>query len=107
MLIIQNKSNIRLVVKVPVIFNLVANFPHFTKNILLQIPLFFLIKIHKKMPKFATNAYNMKRHPRFYIFIFWLLPNLAKYTYGLLPLEQHYKIEIKNTHTHTHLNTIF
>jgi len=40
MLIIQNKSNIRLVVKVPMIFNLVANFPHYTNNILLQIPWF-------------------------------------------------------------------
>jgi len=41
MLIIQNKSKIRLIIKVLVIFNLVANFPHFTKNILLQIPWFF------------------------------------------------------------------
>jgi hypothetical protein len=34
---------------------------------------------------------------RFSTFIFWMLPNLAKDTYGWSSLEQHYKIEkIKN-----------
>jgi len=34
---------------------------------------------------------------RFSTFIFWILPNLAKDTYGRSSLEQHYKIEkIKN-----------
>ncbi len=30
---------------------------------------------------------------RFSSLIFWRLPNLAKFTYGLLPLEQYHKIE--------------
>jgi hypothetical protein len=34
---------------------------------------------------------------RFSAFVFWILPNLAKYTYGWSPLEQHHKILKKNT----------
>jgi hypothetical protein len=35
----------------------------------------------------------MKGCLRFFIFIFWVLPNLVKYTYGWSPLKQHHKIE--------------
>jgi hypothetical protein len=38
----------------------------------------------------------MKRSLRFSTFLFLISPNLAKYTYGWLPLEQHLKIEKKN-----------
>jgi hypothetical protein len=41
----------------------------------------------------------MKGCLRFYTCIFWALPNLAKYIYGLSSLEQHYKIEKTNTDT--------
>jgi hypothetical protein len=37
-------------------------------------------------------AIGMQGWLRFYTFIFWISPNLAKYTYGLLPLAQHCKI---------------
>ncbi len=66
-------------------------------NILSQI-LFF---------KVATIAYNMKVHLRFYTFIFWISPNLAKYTYGLSPLEQHHKIEDENKNKHSSLVVVF
>jgi hypothetical protein len=35
----------------------------------------------------------MKGCLRFYIFIFWISPNLAKYTFRILTFEQHCKIE--------------
>jgi hypothetical protein len=52
-------------------------------------------KNSKKLPKIVTIAYNLKRW-FFYFRIFYILPNLAKYTSGPSPLEQHHKIE-KNT----------
>jgi hypothetical protein len=73
---------------------LVANFCHFCekkiKNILLQI------SFSLSSPKIITIAYNMKGCLRFSTFIFWISPNLSKYTYGLSPLEQHQKFERKN-----------
>jgi hypothetical protein len=47
----------------------------------------------KKLQKNAPIAYNMKGCFRFYTFIFSSI--LAKYIYGLSPLEQHHKIENK------------
>ncbi len=41
------------------------------------------------------SAYNMKGCLRLSTFIFAIWPNLAKYTYGQLPFEQHHKIEKK------------
>jgi hypothetical protein len=38
----------------------------------------------------------MKGYLRFSIFIFSVLPNLAKYSFEWSALEQHYKIEEKN-----------
>ncbi len=32
----------------------------------------------------------------FYTFIFWILSNLVKYTYGWVPFEKHHKIEKKS-----------
>jgi hypothetical protein len=32
-------------------------------------------------------------------FIFWIFPNLVKYTYRWLPLEQHHKIGKKTNHS--------
>jgi len=46
--------------------------------------------------KLTTIACNMKGCLRFYTFMFWILPNLAKYIHGLSPLEQHHKIEKNN-----------
>jgi hypothetical protein len=37
-------------------------------------------------------TYNMTECIRFFIFILWVSPNLAKCTYGWLLLEQHHKI---------------
>jgi len=42
--------------------------------------------------KISSIAYNTKGCLRFFSFIFWISPNLAKYTYGWLSLEQHHKI---------------
>jgi hypothetical protein len=47
------------------------------------------------MQKMTIIAYNMKCCLKFYIFIFWISPNLAKYTFGILTFEQHCKIEKK------------
>jgi hypothetical protein len=47
----------------------------------------------KKSSKVAKIAYTMKGCLRFYKFMFLILPNLIKYTSGLLPLEQHDQIE--------------
>jgi hypothetical protein len=49
-----------------------------------------LIFCHKfqvffKGKKIATIAYNMKGYLRFSTFIFWISPNLAMYTYGMIP----------------------
>jgi hypothetical protein len=49
----------------------VVNFRHCAKNI-------------SKSLKIARIAYNMKGFLRFSIFIFWISPNLTKYTYGWL-----------------------
>ncbi len=40
---------------------------------------------------------NMKRCLRFFKLKNWIFPNLAKYCYKWLPLEQHHKIEKKKT----------
>jgi hypothetical protein len=53
----------------------------------------------KSPQKIAIIAYIMKGCLRFYTCIFWTLPNLSKYIYGLSSLEQHHKIEKKNTDT--------
>jgi hypothetical protein len=53
----------------------------------------FLGKNSQKYEQIVTIAYNVKGCFRFDTFIFWISPNLAKYTYGLLlPLEQHHQI---------------
>ncbi len=43
--------------------------------------------------KIATTTYNMRMCVAFYPYIFLISPNLAKYTYRLLPLEEDNKIE--------------
>jgi hypothetical protein len=77
--------------------------------ILLIIPSFFFgkktqetKKVSKKHPKITTIASNMKGCFKFYTFIFWISPNLVKYTYRLLSLEQHHKIERKQAVCHTY-----
>jgi hypothetical protein len=49
--------------------------------------------LSKNSLKFSTVAYNIKEYLKFPSFIFWILPNLAKYTSGRLPIKQHHKIE--------------
>jgi hypothetical protein len=51
----------------------------------------------KQLPKIFTIAHNMKGCLRFYIFIFLILLNLAKFMYGLSLIEQHHEVEKKNT----------
>jgi hypothetical protein len=41
--------------------------------------------------RIATTAYNMKKCSGFSTVIFVISPNLAKHTYGCLPLQQHHK----------------
>jgi hypothetical protein len=43
-------------------------------------------KKSQKYEQIVTIAYNVKGCFTFDTFIFWISPNLAKYTYGLLPL---------------------
>jgi hypothetical protein len=76
---------------------------HFVKNI------FQIMNILSRILflKVATIAYNMKVHLIFYIFIFWISPNFAKYTYGLSPLEQHHKITNENKNKHSSLVVVF
>jgi len=45
--------------------------------------------------KNITIANYMRRCLEFYIFMFWISPNLAKCTYELSPFEQHHKIAKK------------
>jgi hypothetical protein len=47
----------------------------------------------QKLPQFQQTIW--KGVAVFYTFIFWISPNLAKYTCGLSPLEQHHKIDLK------------
>jgi hypothetical protein len=75
MLIIQNKSNIRLIVKVLVIFNLVANFPHFTNNILMQIPWFKKIKVHKT---FAIICHKCLQYEKALKILYFDILSIAK-----------------------------
>ncbi len=61
-------------------------------NIMLQTPFFFKKKNLRKpiklfLPKIIKVAYKMKWCFKFYIFIFWILPNLAKYIYGLITIR--------------------
>jgi hypothetical protein len=90
---LQNKIKSLVETKQWFVF-LVANFRHFPrkhkKKICRKFPVFW-----KKSPKIIRTAYNMKECLRFYSFIFRISPKLAKYIYGLLPLEQHHKIEKK------------
>jgi hypothetical protein len=74
------------------------------KKISVNYSLFFFLekKVKKqfffilKFPKITTIAYNMKG-----CFIFWICPNLVKYTYRVWSLEQHHKIERKQGVCHT------
>jgi hypothetical protein len=50
-------------------------------------------KSPEKEIQIFNKAYNIKGCLRFSNFIFWTLSNLAKYTYGWSPIEQHHKIE--------------
>ncbi len=52
----------------------------------------------KTIKRIATIAYDMKGCLRFSTSTFWILPILATYTYGLLPLAQHHKTEGKKKH---------
>ncbi len=54
--------------------------------------------LKKKSQEIATIAYNMKGCLRYSIFIFWISPNIPKYTYGQLPFEQHYRIKGAGEH---------
>jgi hypothetical protein len=73
------------------------------KNILSQILCLLEINSPKQWPKNSPKiiiiAENMKGCLRFYILIFWILENLGKYIYGLLPLEQHHNFSIKKYQT--------
>ncbi len=76
--------------------------------------LIILEKITKKGKTPKTNDKNRcnylqyERVLKFSTFIFWILLNLAKYTYGQSTFEKHHKIggRKKNTHTHTHTHTL-
>jgi hypothetical protein len=50
-------------------------------------------KNSKNATKITTTAYNWNKCFKFFIFMFWIVPNLAKHNYGLWPLEHHHKIE--------------
>jgi len=75
----------------------VVNFCHFSKDIFkkqyyVANSLFFKKKNLRKpiklfLPKIIKVAYKMKWCFKFYIFIFWILPNLAKYIYGLITIR--------------------
>jgi hypothetical protein len=61
---------------------------------------FFKFPVFKKiLKKLPQSAYNMKGCSRISTFIFAIWPNLAKYTYGQLPFEQHHKIGKKRKNT--------
>ncbi len=69
---------------------------HFEKNFCHKFPVLkrkFNKFIKKKdSPKIVTIACNMKGCLIFSTFILWIVPNLVKYTYGWLSLEQYPKI---------------
>ncbi len=78
----------------------------FFKNIFSQIHEYYFIfekrlqKIQKMQQK--SIIYNLKMCLKCFIFIFWILPNLAKHNYGLWPFEHHHKIgKKKNNGCHT------
>jgi hypothetical protein len=80
-----------------------ANFLDFVKYILdkrifcCKFLVFFKEKKGQRMKeirKLAKISYNIKAWLRFSTFIFWISPNLAKYIYGWLPIEQYHKIEL-------------
>ncbi len=85
----------------------VVNFRHFVINVFrneysVTIFLFWGKFPKNKLPKITAIAYNLKGCLRFHTIIFWISPNLAKYTYGLLPLEQHHEIEGKKPLSSSH-----
>jgi len=59
------------------------------------MPCCFFRKISNCFPKIATIDSIMKECLRLSTFIFSIFSNFSKYTYGLLPLKQHQKIEKK------------
>jgi hypothetical protein len=56
-----------------------------------------LYSIEDNLPKKFTITSDMKGCLRFYTFIFLILLNLAKFTYGLSLIEQHHEVEKKYT----------
>jgi hypothetical protein len=56
--------------------------------------------LSKKSLKFSTVAFNIKEYLKFPSFIFWILPNLAKYTYGRLPISNITKLKRENMDQH-------
>jgi hypothetical protein len=57
-------------------------------------------KFLQNSPQFTTICLKYERVLLgFSTFIFWVLPNLAEYTYEGLPLEQHQKFEKKKNMT--------
>jgi hypothetical protein len=74
-----------------------GNCHNFAGKILSFCKILFKKKFAKKKPKRLVKFYhNWLQHEKVFkknSFIFWILPNLVKYTYGWLPIEQHHKIE--------------
>jgi len=68
---------------------------------MLQI-LFFLKKHHFKK-KIETIACNLKGCLDLYVFMFLILPNLAKHTYEPSPMEQHHTFQGKK-HWSSHVS---
>jgi len=66
-----------------------------------------LYSIEDNSPKNFTITYNMKGCLRFYTFIFLILLNLAKFTYGLSPIEQHHEVGKKKHYLIYSNNGIF
>ncbi len=71
-------------------------------NILSQFSCFgenFQKQICQNLPQLPTI---LKGCLRFHTNIFWISPNLATYTYALLPLEQHHEIQRKKPLSSSH-----
>jgi hypothetical protein len=64
---------------------------------------FFKYKNSQKLPQLPAIWKHAKD---FLTFIIWISSNLAKYTYGPLPLEQHHKIEKQTLIQHQKLDWI-
>jgi hypothetical protein len=81
------------------VLSFVENFRHFGNSLWKQVfvPNFLILEfLEFKICEKNHNCLQYEGCLRFFTFIFWIFPNLAKGSYRWLPFKQHHKIKRNN-----------